>query len=129
MKNSVQFVKFGLVGVLNTLVHYLVFLLLYRLAGLAVTVASAIGYMVGVANSFILNRRWTFRVSGSGAGSEFVKFTVVNIISMGINLLILQVVISLGGVIPEIAQVLAILCTLVVNFTGNKWWTFKPKFQ
>jgi len=125
MKTSVQFVKFGLVGVLNTIVHYLVFLLLFRIVGVAMIAASALGYMVGVANSFMLNRRWTFEVSGPSAGTEFVKFTVVNLVSLGMNLLALQLLVSLAGIMPEIAQVMAILCTLVVNFFGNKWWTFK----
>jgi putative flippase GtrA len=125
MKTGVQFVKFGLVGVLNSLVHYLVFLLLFRVAGIDMVASSALGYMAGVVNSFLLNRKWTFNITGSGAGSEFVKFCVVNLISMGVNLLVLQSFVSFAGILPEIAQMLAICCTLVINFAGNKWWTFR----
>jgi len=88
-------------------------------------VSSALGYLVGVINSFLLNRKWTFNITGEGAGSEFVKFSVVNLVSFGVNLLALQSFVSFAGIIPEIAQILAICCTLVINFAGNKWWTFR----
>lgn len=125
MSTRIQFIKFGLVGVLNTLVHYLVFLLLFRLVGVPMMAASAIGYMTGVLNSFFVNRKWTFKVSGDSSGSELVKFFTVNVVSLGVNLAALYVVSTWLGVLPEIAQVMAIFCTLVVNFSGNKWWTFK----
>ena len=125
MSSSVQFVKFGLVGILNTLVHYLVFYLLFRVAGIAMIVASAVGYMSGVLNSYLINRKWTFKATGSGYGTEFVKFFVVNLVSLGVNLLSLQFLVSSFGMMPEISQVLAIFCSLLVNFSGNKWWTFK----
>jgi len=125
MKTGVQFVKFGLVGVLNSLVHYMVFILLFRIVGIDMVISSALGYTAGVINSFLLNRKWTFNITGAGAGSEFVKFCVVNLASFGVNLLALQSFVSFAGIIPEIAQILAICCTLVINFAGNKWWTFR----
>ncbi|WP_321371079.1 GtrA family protein [uncultured Desulfuromusa sp.] len=127
MSSSIQFIKFSLVGILNTLVHYLVFYLLFRVAGIAMILASAVGYMTGVLNSYLINRKWTFKPSGSGAGAEFIKFFVVNLVSLGVNLLSLQFLVSALGMLPEIAQVLAIFCSLLVNFSGNKWWTFKQR--
>ena len=64
-----------------------------------------------------------------GAGFEFVKFCAVNIVSLGVNLLALQLLVSYAGIIPEIAQIIAIFCSLVVNFSGNKWWTFRNRFH
>src|SRR6202161_2091181 len=56
-----QFVKFGIVGVSNTLLTFLVYTLLLKGLGLWYLAASAIGFAVGAVNGFLLNRRWTFR--------------------------------------------------------------------
>lgn len=127
MKTCLQFVKFGLIGVLNSVLHYLVFLFLFRIIGMEMVVSSALGYMAGVINSFLMNRRWTFNHTGFGAGSEFAKFVIVNIVSLGANIFTLELFVSYVGIIPEIAQVIAICCTLVINFSGNKWWTFRRR--
>lgn len=121
----VQFMRFALTGILNTLVHMAVFMLLYRLAGMPVLAASALGYAAGVINSFVINRRWTFGVRGDGATTEFAKFLVVNLVSMTINLVLLQLLVDRHAMNPELAQVIAIAAALVVNYSGNRWWTFR----
>ncbi len=57
-------------------------------------------------------------------GPEFIRFIVVNLVSLGVNLLVLQMLVSQANIMPEIAQGVAILGALVVNFSGNKLWTF-----
>src|SRR5438552_16938904 len=57
----IQFVKFGIVGVSNTLLTFVVYTLLLKVFGVWYLAASAIGFAVGTINSFLLNRRWTFR--------------------------------------------------------------------
>ena len=57
----VQFVKFGIVGVSNTLLTFVVYTLLLKVFGVWYLAASAIGFVVGAINGFLLNRRWTFR--------------------------------------------------------------------
>src|SRR5438132_2097687 len=56
-----QFMKFGVVGVSNTLLTFLVYTLLLKGFGVWYLAASAIGFCVGAVNGFLLNRRWTFR--------------------------------------------------------------------
>jgi putative flippase GtrA len=57
----VQFVKFGIVGVSNTLLTLIVYTVLLKVFGVWYLAASAIGFIVGATNGFLLNRRWTFR--------------------------------------------------------------------
>ena len=57
----VQFLKFGIVGVSNTLLAFAVYTLLLKVFGVWYIAASAIGFAVGAVNGFLLNRRWTFR--------------------------------------------------------------------
>jgi putative flippase GtrA len=125
MKTGLQLLKFGLVGGVNTFVHYVIFVFLFRIVGAEMMVSSAIGYLAGLVNSFFLNRKWTFKVEGKNQRQEFVKFFCVNILSLALNLLLLKILVSVFVILPEIAQLLAIFASLVVNFAGNKWWTFR----
>ena len=54
----VQFIQFGFVGVLNTLVDFLVFQALNLLAGWTY-LAQVVGYSCGVVNSYLWNSNWT----------------------------------------------------------------------
>lgn len=125
MRIGSQFVKFGLVGVLNTAIQYAVFVGLFRFANVPMVLASGIGYVAGILNSYFLNRVWTFRVQRARTNAEFARFLLVNLLAMGVNLLTLKALVSWVGLVPELAQVGAIFSSLVVNFAGNKLWTFR----
>lgn len=77
-----QFVRFALVGAANTAVSYGVIWLLAPRLG--VPAASAVGYGAGVAQSFVLNRFWTFgatRAAGkTRLAGEALRFVLVNIV-------------------------------------------------
>ncbi len=125
MKTGKQFIRFGIVGVLNTAVQFVVFSALFRLFSLPMLLASGIGYLAGIVNSYLLNRVWTFEVSNQRRTSEFMRFVAVNLVAMGVNLGVLKILVESRDLVPEVAQVLAIGSSLVVNFCGNKWWTFR----
>lgn len=125
----IQLVKFSVVGVLNTALHYAVFYALYSLLGMNYLLASAIGYSAGLINSYILNRNWTFRSNDTDRRREFARFAWVNLLSLGVNLAALKALVVWGGLQPEVAQVLAILFSLVANFAGNRFWTFNSAWS
>ncbi|MDE6691873.1 MAG: GtrA family protein [Muribaculaceae bacterium] len=59
-----QFVRYGLVGVLNTVVTLVVIFVCKSLLGVNDYVSNAIGYVAGVINSFIWNRQFVFHSHG-----------------------------------------------------------------
>ena len=122
-----QFVFFSLIGVLNTLIHYTIFLLLFRVFEINYLVASGVGYFVGMVNSYFLNRRWTF-ISSNNIHPEFTKFILVNVISMSTNLIVLKFSVTTMGLIPEVGQIISIIFSISVNFFGNKFWTFNSSY-
>ena len=63
-RNIAQFVKYCMVGVLNTLVCLGTIFICKSLFGINPYVSNALGYTVGVLNSFLWNRRWVFRSHG-----------------------------------------------------------------
>jgi putative flippase GtrA len=122
----VQFLKFAVVGLLNSAIQYLVFLFLYSFTGTQYLLASIIGYVAGMINSYILNRRWTFESRNQKLLTELSRFVAVNLISLGVNLGLLFLLVSTGVLVPQWAQVLAIAGSTLVNFVLNKVWTFAP---
>lgn len=69
----VQFVKYCMVGVLNTMVCLGTIFICKSLLGINPYVSNAIGYLAGVLNSFLWNRRWVFRSHGRYS-REAVRF-------------------------------------------------------
>lgn len=122
--NWLQLFKFGLVGASGYVVNLLVFALLAEAAGLH-HIAAAIGaFAVALLNNFWWNRRWTFRVTSGHAGSQAARFVAVSVLALGVNLVVLELLVSAAGVAEVPSQAIAVAVAMPVNFIGNKLWTF-----
>lgn len=80
-----QFVRFFVVGVAATLVHWGVYVGLNALLGLhaadafALSVTYSVGYAVSLVGNYLASLRWTFRTKGSvGKGAGFALSHAVN---------------------------------------------------
>ena len=62
-----QLARFGTVGVANTALTALTYAVLHA-AGVPALVAAPVGFLVGAANGYVWNRRWTFRSRGGVLG-------------------------------------------------------------
>jgi len=121
---GVQFVKFGIVGVSNTLLTLAVYTVLLRVLGVWYLAASAIGFIVGAVNGFLLNRRWTFREHVGDALTP-VRWGVVQTCGLGVNEGLLYVFVHDARLDKLIAQVCATAVVTVTTFFANRAWTFR----
>jgi putative flippase GtrA len=119
-----QFVKFGIVGISNTLLTFAVYTLLLKVFGVWYLAASAIGFVVGTINSFLLNRRWTFRDHVGDAYTP-VRWTVVQCCGLGINEGLLYVFVHQAQLDKLLAQAFATAVVTVSTFFANRAWTFR----
>jgi putative flippase GtrA len=120
----IQFIKFGIVGISNTLLTFAVYTLLLKGFGVWYLAASAIGFAVGTINSFLLNRRWTFR-GHVGDALTPVRWTIVQCSGLGINLGLLYVLVHNAGIDKLVAQAFATAVVTVTTFFANRAWTFR----
>lgn len=118
-----EFTKFALVGLLNTGVDVAIFFLLTWI-GTPYVAAQVVSYSCGAANSYLLNKVWTFRSSGISY-TEIVRFTVVNLVSLGISVVVLSLLHGTAGLELAAAKGGATVCALAANFIGNKLWVFR----
>jgi len=121
----VQFLRFCLVGVANTGITYLTFLLLYRVLSVAYVPAAVIGYVAGLGNSYLMNRSWTFRGWSDRSPGEIARFLLVNAVSLGANVGVLRLLVEHFRLPAELAQIPAIGVSVVLNFWGNRLWAFR----
>lgn len=122
--NWMQLVKFGLVGGSGYIVNLLVFAALAELAGVHHIPAAVGAFCVAVSNNFLLNRHWTFDAGHGHAGFQAARFFAVSLIGLGLNLVVLELLVTVAE-LPELpAQALAVALAMPVNFIGNKLWTF-----
>ena len=123
----VQFLKFNIVGILNTLVDFGVFTLLTSFnLGISDVAAHVISYTCGIVNSYALNSSWTFRKERRRTPRETLLFLLVNLVSLGVSTFVLYCCENWLGIESALfAKVIATGASLVVNFLGNKLFVFK----
>ena len=124
-----QVIKFNIVGVLNTLVDISVFSLLTHLFTLAVLPANAISYTCGLLNSYIWNKRWTFKQTngtGQNVSREIFSFLIVNIITFGLNTGLIQLCTNFIGLSAWLSKIIATIITLAANYIGYSRLVFRP---
>jgi putative flippase GtrA len=121
---AVQFVKFGIVGVSNTLITFAVYTLLLKGFGVWYLAASAIGFVVGAVNGFLWNRRWTFR-GHVGDAMTPVRWGIVQGCGLGLNLGLLYLLVHDAGLDELLGQAFATVVVTVLTFIANRAWTFR----
>ncbi len=129
--------KYGVIGVLNTLLNAGVFNLLIALTGIAVglTLDSflIIAFIIAVINSYFWNKYWAFGSTSVQIGGEATRFfavsAVVALVNAGILHLIVNIIGAPHGVDPKIWANFGLAVTIISAFFGNffsyKFFVFK----
>jgi putative flippase GtrA len=122
MKN--QTIKFIIVGVLNTIVGFLVYAAYIQFIHSNYLQALIVSHIIGVAHSYLWNNKWTFQQGKSNARSA-VKFMSVYVVTFFVNLFLLTILVDTIEVNKLIAQAIALFLTTLVSFFGHKYWSFR----
>lgn len=133
-----QIGKYGIIGVLNTVLHAGIFnslILVTDIAkGFLVIVYFIIAFIITVTNSFIWNKFWTFTAGDTSRGKkEYVKFFTVTAIVSLVYAFLMHVLINIIGaptgindkVWANISLVLLIPLAFLGNFFGYRLIVFK----
>lgn len=123
-----QFLKFSLVGVSNTLISLAVYYFFLWINEDWYLFGNAAGWIVSVANAFFWNNRFVFTSQSTGKrgilrklGKTYLSYTATFFLSTG--LLHLEVdILSWSAVV---SPVLNLLVTIPLNFLLNKFWAFR----
>ncbi len=124
-----QFVKFGLVGLSNTALTYVVYALLVTL-GLHYQLSNVISYAAGILNSYYWNNKYVFQ-EGEEKKRNHAKALAKVFASYGVTFCIgavlLYVWVDILGISSYLGPVINLLVTIPLNFILNKLWAFREK--
>lgn len=127
-----QFAKFGIVGILNTIIGTTVMFLLYNMAGCSYWIASGMNYIVGSIFSYFANKRFTFHVNNNSKKYVFrfiLNISLCYLIAYGTARPLIKV--CLKGIDKKISENIAMVVGMVffviLNFFGQKCFVFRGK--
>jgi len=125
-----QAVRFVIVGLLNTVVDLGAFYLLSLIPGMPTVAAKALSYILGICNSFLWNKLWTFRAWRSRRGGrEFIVFFTVNMPPFVVNVVVFTVLgiwIGSGSQWVRMSKAFAAAVVSVAwNFLGSRYLAFR----
>lgn len=130
-----SFVRFLLVGVINTIIGLSASFILFNLFELNYWVSSFGGISVGAIASYFMNRKFTFK-SNTSIASSWWKFMIVIVscyfISYSVSLWLSQLLLAIWPqASTKLAHNLAILfgngIYTILNYFGHKFFTFRSK--
>ena len=104
-----QFVKTGLVGVVNTVVSFAIFNI-GRVVGLNVPLSITAGWIVATGVSYVLNRRWSFQLNDGGENArETGRFAVINLLAWAATLGLMWLAEQWFGPLSRLGENVALL--------------------
>ncbi len=139
LSGLVQFIKFGLVGVSNTLISFAVKYGCYYwlFASLAerprIIWADVLAFVISVTNSYYWNNRFVFR-GGEKLGwrthlKTYLKTYLKTVACYGVTGLLLGPALELAltgwGVPYYLGSLLTLVVTIPLNFALNKFWAYR----
>ena len=119
----IRFIKFGMVGVINTLVNWIIFFILNAL-GMYYILAYIIAYTLGTIHSYLWNTLWVFKYKEKASTDTTIKFVILNVVGLGLNTGILYVLVDLCNLNKFIGLVITTGIVMIINYVVNKLWVF-----
>ncbi|MBM3282686.1 glycosyltransferase [Candidatus Gottesmanbacteria bacterium] len=119
-----QLLRFLVSGIFTNLANYLAFIVTYRLLAFYYVISSVVGFFTGFVVGFVLNRIYTFGSQSRNIPGEMIKFFVVNLVSLGVNIATIYLLVDNLKIRAEFSQVVAIITSAIANFLGYKFYVF-----
>ena len=123
-QNWIELLKFSVVGASGYVVNLAVYVALLDGVGLHYLPAAVCSFVVAVSNNYFWNRQWTFRHRRGHVYHQGVRFLLVSLAALALNLLILRGLVALGAG-KIVAQAVAVVLVMPFSFGANKLWSFR----
>ncbi|GGG92264.1 GtrA family protein [Staphylococcus pragensis] len=118
-KTHYEIIKFVIVGGINTLDYYLVYLILLKLFNVHYMLSHIIGFVVSFIISYYLNCYFVYNVKPTL--KKFLSFPLTQVVNMGMQTLFLYVFVRWFNFPSEIAPFVGLIVTIPITFILSKW--------
>lgn len=125
----IQFIKFGMVGLLNTTITYVITNSTYYLLHLNELICNAIAFFITVYISYILNSQFVFTDSSEQNTLKAILKVYISYSFTGLFLssVLIYIEESIFGIPHFIATLVILIITIPLNFLINKYWAYRIK--
>ncbi len=124
LKKYKHFVLYSVIGGLSASLDFVVFTALLKWLCLPYLISNAISVNCGIITSFLLNRHFNFKVKDK-TGLRLVIFYSVGLLGLLLSTVLLWMLVEWWAVNALAAKMLTIVVVVSVQFTLNKYVTFK----
>ncbi|HDL9020603.1 TPA: flippase GtxA [Staphylococcus aureus] len=114
-----EILKFIIVGGINTLNYYVVYLLLLKLLHIEYMISHITGFLVAFVISYYLNCYFVYRVKP--IWRKFISFPITQIVNVSLQTVLLYVFVSWLNLPAEIAPFAGLIITIPITFILSKW--------
>lgn len=116
-----QLIKFGIVGGISTLLDYGLMLLFAEVFDIFYLLSSTLSYTISLVFNYIASMRYVFRGrEDMNKLKEFLIFTVLCLMGLGINQLVLWLIVEYAGIDYRISKIGATGVVMIWNFVTRK---------
>ncbi|HEI9070661.1 TPA: flippase GtxA [Staphylococcus aureus] len=114
-----EILKFIIVGGINTLNYYVVYLLLLKLFHIEYMISHITGFIVAFVISYYLNCYFVYRVKPTWR--KFISFPITQLVNASLQTVLLYVFVSWLNLPAEIAPFAGLVITIPITFVLSKW--------
>ena len=109
-----EFVRFVIVGVINTLTYYSIYLVLHNIFDLPYLAAHLVGFFISLNISFFLNTYVTYRVRPTW--KKYLAFPLTQVVNISVSTALIFIFVEFLGLSSNIAPFAAVLFTVPITF-------------
>jgi len=133
---------YGVVGVLTTVVNYIVYFGATRIGALVggvepdhaalIVFANVIAWIVAVVFAFWANKKYVFRSADWGKATlkkEIPGFVVARLLSLGMDIAIVELMVHAMGINDLVSKLVSNIVVIIVNYFLSKFVIFKKKAE
>ena len=126
-----QFIKFGIVGVINTFTSYAIVNTCYYVFHIHMQISNIIAFVISVLVSFTLNSIFVFKKKNSSIKELLYTLlkTYMSYATTGLILtaILIEIECNKFGIPLYIASFMNLIITVPINFILNRFWAFGKK--
>lgn len=117
-----QYLRFLIVGLISNAILYSIYIVLTSL-GVAPKRAMSLLYVIGVIQTFVFNKQWSFRFEGAIAPA-LMRYASAYALGYLINYSAIMLLVDQMGLPHQWVQGVMIIVTSIMLFLAQRYWIF-----
>lgn len=129
-----QIAKFGVVGVINTIIDFVLLNLFVSVFGFPVLISNTLSFSTAVTNSYFMNKYWTFTDAKPVHIKQFSTFVLISMVGLILSNVLVHYGVDLLSTYElnfiwqyNIAKAVSAVIVLIWNFIASKYLVFHER--